>query len=215
MVKLADAAGVRYAVQSVIQMVRCVRTDRDFAIKFFVYGRYFDQDDYILRYLDRYKMGLAAALHFPRRHLVSNTDGAFVDGKGKAMPPCIVTERGESLQLWCQRIKSIAERLYTLHEAGLVHCNLAPCNILRLPHSGQWTFADLTYLAPCQHPKPAFWLSYSAPEVVMGAVYGPIREATWQQDAWSLGVLAVELLMGQEWTPEWDSVFSYVSVSTF
>ena len=37
------------------------------------------------------------------RSIVANEDGLFVDGRGCPMPPCIVVERGESLDLWAQR----------------------------------------------------------------------------------------------------------------
>ena len=35
----------------------------------------------------------------------ANTDGHFVDPSGHPMPPCIVTERGESLDIWAERAR--------------------------------------------------------------------------------------------------------------
>ena len=36
---------------------------------------------------------------------MDNADGKFVDGNGRPMPPCIVMEKGESLDMWVQRNK--------------------------------------------------------------------------------------------------------------
>ena len=33
----------------------------------------------------------------------ANEDGIHVDGDGKPLPPCIVMERGESLDIWAMR----------------------------------------------------------------------------------------------------------------
>ena len=35
--------------------------------------------------------------------VVSNEDGALRDSHGNALPPCIVMEKGESLDLWMKR----------------------------------------------------------------------------------------------------------------
>lgn len=37
------------------------------------------------------------------RAIIGNEDGLFVDGAGNSMPPCIVMEKGESLDLWMKR----------------------------------------------------------------------------------------------------------------
>lgn len=37
------------------------------------------------------------------RNIVDNEDGALVDPAGYPLPPCIVMERGESLDLYSQR----------------------------------------------------------------------------------------------------------------
>lgn len=103
-------------------------------------------------------------------------------------------------------IKSLAQLLHTLHQAGFVHCNLEPRNILFLPNSGCWTFADLTHVTPCNHPASAnYWIQYAAPEAVVNLfqVY-PLR-ASKQLDAWSLGVIAFELLMGTTWAAPADN----------
>jgi hypothetical protein len=39
------------------------------------------------------------------RAIVDNTDDSVVDPSGHPLPPCIVMERGESLDLWSERAK--------------------------------------------------------------------------------------------------------------
>ena len=36
---------------------------------------------------------------------MDNADGAVVDPRGHPLPPCIVMERGESLDIWSERAK--------------------------------------------------------------------------------------------------------------
>lgn len=37
------------------------------------------------------------------RGIIGNADGEVVDGNGRALPPCIVMEKGESLDRWSMR----------------------------------------------------------------------------------------------------------------
>jgi hypothetical protein len=39
------------------------------------------------------------------RNIVPNDDEGFVDASGYPLPPCIVMERGESLDVWAARAK--------------------------------------------------------------------------------------------------------------
>lgn len=39
------------------------------------------------------------------RAIVDNKDGSVVDPQGYPLPPCIVMERGESLDMWSERAK--------------------------------------------------------------------------------------------------------------
>ena len=54
------------------------------------------------------------------RSIVSNEDGAFVDASGNAMPPCIVVEKGESLDIWVQRNKRAMDPFSCMQEHALV-----------------------------------------------------------------------------------------------
>lgn len=39
------------------------------------------------------------------RALLDNTDGRFRDPHGHKMPPSIIMEKGESLDMWCRRVE--------------------------------------------------------------------------------------------------------------
>ena len=71
----------------------------EFAIKLFVRMETFQQEAALYEDASRPFRKLLPAC----RSIVANDDGLFVDGHGCPMPPCIVVERGESLDLWAQR----------------------------------------------------------------------------------------------------------------
>lgn len=73
----------------------------EFALKFFVRADAFRQE--AVHYRDA--SSPFRKLLPPCRSIVANHDELFVDGHGRAMPPCIVVERGESLDMWMQRSK--------------------------------------------------------------------------------------------------------------
>lgn len=39
------------------------------------------------------------------RNILSNDDASFTDPSGNVMPPCVVMERGESLDIWSARAR--------------------------------------------------------------------------------------------------------------
>lgn len=61
--------------------------------------------------------------------VVDNLDGEFADPSGDALPPCIVMERGESLDLWLQRAQPDWSQAFTVRTTN---CELA----LRSPGNG-------------------------------------------------------------------------------
>jgi hypothetical protein len=95
-----------FAGMSVVQMARCVKTDKEYAIKLFVSYDAFLYERNVC-HVDRFnsiKQGLAHELRLPQRLLVADGESStFKDGRGRAMPPCIVTECAESLHLWAKR----------------------------------------------------------------------------------------------------------------
>lgn len=91
------------AGQGVIQFAVDKLNRLDYAIKFFCTeanfqdeaAQYTNTESPIQQFLPRIRSD----------GIVDNKDGAFVDANGRPMPPCIVMERGESLNKWVVRNK--------------------------------------------------------------------------------------------------------------
>lgn len=108
-----------------------------------------------------------------------------------------------------QMILSIAQVLTHLHGSGFVHRDLEPRHIMWLPQEQRWTLSGLgsvaragaaapfpEALSPAKTP-PSIPL-YAAPEAVDAARRNDAAMITTHAlDAWSLGVLVIELLTGQ------------------
>ena len=95
-----------------------------------------------------------------------------------------------------QIIHHICECLLDLHTAGYVHRDLKPGNIMWLPSQNRWTLIDFGCAARIDEAVPAgFTLAYAAPEAVTEVYRGEQRLITAHPalDAWSLGVLCLEL----------------------
>lgn len=102
------------------------------------------------------------------------------------------TSRGIVLQI----LYHVCECLMDLHKEGYVHRDLKPANIMWLPSQNRWTIIDFGCVAKIEkEARMGFSLMYAAPEVVT-AVFKEHRStmrATTAIDAWSVGILAVEL----------------------
>ena len=99
-----------------------------------------------------------------------------------------------------QVVHHICECLMDLHAAGYAHRDVKPANVMWLPSQNRWTLIDFGCAAPLGTiANKAFTLAYAAPEAVRAAFREGERpvQVTTALDAWSLGVLAVELFTGR------------------
>jgi hypothetical protein len=89
------------AGQAVVQFARNEVSELEYAIKFFLSVAAFNDESEQYTNKDNPLISFLPRLHA----LVDNRDGQFKDAFGHMMPPCIVMERGESLDMWVRRNK--------------------------------------------------------------------------------------------------------------
>lgn len=56
---------------------------------------------------------------------MDNKDGSVVDPQGNPLPPCIVMERGESLDIWSERAKPDRMQSFSVRACIPLHEELA------------------------------------------------------------------------------------------
>ena len=104
-----------------------------------------------------------------------------------------------------QVLRDVSKRMAAMHDAGLVHLNIKPSNIMWFPEGAHWSITDFGCCAFVGEAAPvASTLAYSAPEVVR-AYLGNLdcMTAAPAMDCWALGIVALELFTG---TPIFDLV---------
>eukprot|EP00892_Ulva_mutabilis_P003554 jgi/Ulvmu1/1570/UM110_0033.1 len=189
--------------QGVVQCMRSTRTEQFVAVKFFCSRAVYDTE------LQLYKVDVLRSMMPAIQMEMGNADGAARNSRGYPWPPCIVLEKGESLQEWKAKTQPefstiidalclITQRLEALHGSGWVHRDLKPGNVLRLPGQHSWTLMDFGCAARADREVSlTFTPSYAPPEVAMAAERGDrtiVADAA--ADMWALGLMAFELLTG-------------------
>jgi hypothetical protein len=82
-----------------LQFARGMHDGQEYAIKFFIARNAFDRENEL--YSNKVLRGMMPAV----KHIESNDDGSICSVGGWAFPPCLVLERGESLDKWAERLK--------------------------------------------------------------------------------------------------------------
>jgi serine/threonine protein kinase len=141
---------------------------------------------------------LSCVWQFDEIHQDAYSVGGLADGCHR-MHSAEAEETAET-QNCMQIISHICECLVDLHQTGYVHRDLKPANIMWLPSQNRWTLIDFGCAARIdEDARTGFSLMYAAPE----AVRAHFREdrltiqASAALDAWSMGVIAVELFSGR------------------
>ena len=122
-------------------------TGQEVALKFYVVRAAFDR----ILSLDMASLGSAADALLA---VVPNNEGVATGGV--VLPPCVVTQKGETLDAWAARVKphlpaclqalcGIAAEIVTLHSAGYVYYALKPGNVARVGR--RWMLVDFGCVA--------------------------------------------------------------------
>lgn len=97
-----------------------------------------------------------------------------------------------------QVLLDVAVRIEALHNAGWAHRDLKPGNIMFVRRTMRWVLIDFGVCAPIgSQASVRGTIKYAAPETIVA-----LREdqrtmvSTGAVDAWSLGMIACEMLLG-------------------
>lgn len=103
-----------------------------------------------------------------------------------------------------QVLAHIAQRCGDLHAARWVHRDIKPANVMMLLRKKRWTLMDFGTAAKAgTRAQLVFTKSYAPPEVMQAACSGKqYIVASGAMDAWSLGILGIEMFTGKPVFPK-------------
>ena len=116
--------------------------------------------------------------------------------------PCVIQFEFELIK-WSlvnlQMLSHAAQKIAEMHETGYVHRDLKPENILFREAASKWFLIGFSHVAKAGKMAPlAVSPKYAAPESILAEDCGvkdvPVHPSV---DAWALGVIAFELLVGK------------------
>lgn len=94
-----ERSSVLHAEATVVQFARSTADDEEFALKFFISREKFEAERTVFAHW------ILGAMMPRLEGMYDNRDAALQDPRGHALPPCVIMERGESLQQWFKRRK--------------------------------------------------------------------------------------------------------------
>jgi len=140
-----------------------------------------------------------------------------IDDNAFGLPPCLVFERGYTLNTWLQRrplelskrraiLHEVLECLKHIHAHDIVHGDITPRSIVFSSSTQSWKLfgvdTGLKKGDACDACPACSTSFYIAPEVLHAADAGEAWIADPSMDMWSFGILAFEVLTGKRFYGE-------------
>ena len=136
--------------QGIVQFMRCTRTDKAVATKFFLSRRGFETE------LELYEVDILRSMMPAVQLTLSNSNAADRNSRGYPWPPCIVLEKGESLQEWKAKTKPAFSTIVDVRPP-VVLCSNSPPGAVRCSsrmHAGVVSDNGTAGTAPWQRVGP-------------------------------------------------------------
>jgi hypothetical protein len=122
---MMSAADRRAGGQGVVQFARSAFTTTEYAVKFYTNRKAFARER------DLYMDPLLREMMPATQQMISNEDRSIKMPTGFVFPPCIVIEKGESLDVWARREK---HDFITIMQARLLMLRLRQFRLLSCWH---------------------------------------------------------------------------------